>query len=97
MQIGKSIKSLRRKQGMSQKKLAHLAKISQTQLSKIEKDINYPKQATFLALAKALNIKPFIIIVNAVDINDAPQKAQPAFNEFWQPIKLQILNFFEND
>lgn len=53
--IGDRIKAVREKKGLSQKALADKIGIKQPSLSEIEKNKSVPREATLLALARALN------------------------------------------
>lgn len=56
MSLGKKIKELRRKSGLSQKDLADYVGISQAYISKIEEEKRQPTFRIVVLIAKALNI-----------------------------------------
>ena len=60
--LGRNIKSLREKAGLTQEKLAEKSGISLDYLGKIEVCINRPGIKTILKLANALKVKPYVIL-----------------------------------
>ena len=59
IKLGKRIKFLREKEGLTQEKLAELAGISLDYLGKIEVNINKPGIKAILKLANALKTEPY--------------------------------------
>jgi transcriptional regulator with XRE-family HTH domain len=57
MEIGERIKKIREARGLSQKEVAGIIKMDQSQYSKIEKDKTDPALSTMLKVAKALGIQ----------------------------------------
>ena len=57
--LGKRIKEIRKKQGLTQEKLAELASIEIPSLSNIENGKNYPNHETLDKISAALNVRPF--------------------------------------
>ena len=57
--LGKRIKELRKRQNLTQERLAELAEIEIPSLSNIENGKNYPNHETLAKISKALNVKPF--------------------------------------
>lgn len=57
--LGKRIKEIRKKNGMTQENLAELANIEIPSLSNIENGKNYPNNETLEKISKALNVRPF--------------------------------------
>lgn len=60
--LGKRIKTLREKAGLTQEKLAEESGISLDYMGKIEVCINKPGLVTILKLADALKIEPFELL-----------------------------------
>lgn len=56
MSLGKKIKELRRKSGLSQKDLADYVGVSQAYISKIEEEKRQPTFRIVVLIANALNI-----------------------------------------
>lgn len=57
--LGKRIKEIRKKRGLTQEKLAELAGIETPSLSNIENSKNYPNNETLEKLSDALKIRPY--------------------------------------
>jgi transcriptional regulator with XRE-family HTH domain len=57
--LGKRIKELRKKQNLTQEKLAELANIEIPSLSNIENGKNYPNYETLEKISNALNVRAF--------------------------------------
>lgn len=57
--LGKRIKEIRKKRGLTQEKLAELAGIETPSLSNIENAKNYPNNETLEKLSDALKIRPY--------------------------------------
>lgn len=56
--IGKILKSLRIKRGLSQEELAFQSNLDRTYISMLERGIHQPTISTLISLSKPLNIKP---------------------------------------
>ena len=61
--LGKRIKEIRKKRGLTQEKLAELATIEIPSLSNIENGKNYPNQETLAKISDALNINPYELYI----------------------------------
>lgn len=57
--LGKRIKELRKRRGLTQEKLSELAGIETPSLSNIENGKNYPNYETLDKISSALNVRPF--------------------------------------
>lgn len=57
--LGKRIKEIRKKRGLTQEKLAELAGIEIPSLSNIENGKNYPNNDTLEKLSDALSLRPY--------------------------------------
>lgn len=70
--IGERVVEARRRQGLTQTKLALLAGINQGFLSQIERGKQMPSMQTINAIAVALGVPP-AVLVGEGDVHDAPQ------------------------
>lgn len=61
--LGKKIKEIRKKQGLTQEKLAELAGIEIPSLSNIENGKNYPNHETLEKISLALCVRPYELFV----------------------------------
>jgi transcriptional regulator with XRE-family HTH domain len=61
--IGGRLRELRRAAGLSQEQLAQRASLTQTHVSRLERDISAPHYSTIFRLARALDVEPEDLIV----------------------------------
>lgn len=61
--LGKRIKELRKKQGLTQEKLSEFANIETPSLSNIENGKNYPNHETLEKLSTALQVRPYEMFI----------------------------------
>jgi transcriptional regulator with XRE-family HTH domain len=61
--LGKRIKEIRRKNGLTQEKLAEMAGIEIPSLSNIENGKNYPNHETLEKISQALAVKPYELYI----------------------------------
>lgn len=71
MEIGERIKKIREARGLSQKEIATMIKMDQSQYSKLEKDKTDPSVSTLAKVAKALGIQLSELFANDLlkDVN----------------------------
>jgi transcriptional regulator with XRE-family HTH domain len=71
MEIGERIKKIREARGLSQKEIANMIKMDQSQYSKLEKDKTDPSVSTLAKVAKALGIQLSELFANDLlkDVN----------------------------
>jgi XRE family transcriptional regulator, regulator of sulfur utilization len=97
MEIGNTIKKLRKKKNIQQNELAEKSGISQTYLSQIE---NGSRSATIDTLEKiclALDIPLPIMSFLSLDINTVNPNKQEAFSRIKPAIQAMIEEFFIQD
>ena len=82
MNIGLSIKSIRKKLNKDQTELAKQCGISQTSLSQIETGLKRPSRRTINKLCKALEIPEGVIYIMAMQENDI----SPAKRHIYQSV-----------
>ena len=61
--LGKKIKELRKRKGLTQEKLAEYAKVETPSISNIENGKNYPNHETLEKISKALGVKPYELFI----------------------------------
>lgn len=61
--LARNLKSIRAQRGLTQDSLAEMAGISKNYLAEIETGRKYPSPDTFVALASALEVPPFRLIM----------------------------------
>lgn len=72
MEIGKAIKSIRKKKCLSQKELAKRVGITTTTLHYIESDRNFPTKKNIYKICEELEISPAVLFVACVSESDMP-------------------------
>jgi len=70
MNIGQSIKVLRKEKGITQKGLSELCGLSQTSLSAIEKDYSFPSKDNLTKICKALGISKAYLLFSCLEESD---------------------------
>jgi len=94
MNIGKSIKTIRRQLKITQYELAEKCGISQTSLSQIETGIKRPSQKTISKICAALDIPESMIYILAMQEADVPASKKNIYQLLFPSIKslaLQIV------
>lgn len=91
MNIGQTIKRLRKKKRYSQIKLAEQCNITQTSLSQIESGKTSPKTKTLNDICKALETPEGFLYLMSIEENDVPQKNRKKYKLLF-PIVLQTIN-----
>lgn len=91
MDIGKTIISLRKQQGLSQKELANLTGISANALCSIEKGHSFPSKDVIEAICFSLNIPTAYLLLKSLTDDDIPEEKLPIFKVLQKP----MLELFE--
>lgn len=94
MNIGETIKELRKKKGISQTELAALCNITQTSLSQIEVGKKSPHESTLTKISKVLGVPVMYIYFLSFDENDVPEDKQEAYKILGPYIKQAINQLF---
>jgi transcriptional regulator with XRE-family HTH domain len=90
MDIGKTIISLRKQQGLSQKKLAELTGISANALCSIEKGYSFPSKKNIKAICSSLRVSTAYLLFKSLTDDDVPKEKLSIFKAFQIPM-LEIL------
>ena len=91
MNIGKSLKDIRKHKGFSQKDLARKIDISQASLSQIESGITKPSSSTLQKLSAELEVPEALIYIMSTDISDVPPEKRALYETLFPMIKSMIL------
>lgn len=86
MNLGETIRRLRKEHGLSLKEVAAKAGISNNALSAIEKDKSFPKIETFDAICEAIGCPRYLVLAECVTIDDVPPEKREAFGVIWPPL-----------
>jgi transcriptional regulator with XRE-family HTH domain len=95
MDIGTSIKSIRKKLGITQYELAERCNLSQTSLSQIETGLKRPSTKTINKICDVLEIPESIIYLLAMQDVDIPETKKDIYKMVYPSIKslaLQIVD-----
>jgi transcriptional regulator with XRE-family HTH domain len=95
MNIGKAIRSIRKKLSVSQSELSQKCKLSQTSLSQIETGSKRPSQRTIAKICKALDVPESVIYIVAMKEADVPEGKKDAYSLVYPSIRslaLQMLS-----
>lgn len=68
--VGKRVKEVRERKGMTQEALAAKVDISTTHVSVIERGLKVPKLDTFVALANALGVSSDELLIDFIEHSD---------------------------
>lgn len=93
MDIGKTIISLRKQQGLSQKELAQMTRISANALCYIEKGYSFPSKENIKAVCFSLNIPTAYLLLKSLTDDDIPEEKLPIFKVLQKP----MLELFEKE
>lgn len=93
MDIGKTIISLRKQQGLSQKELAQMTGISANALCYIEKGYSFPSKENIKAICFSLNIPTAYFLLKSLTDDDIPEEKLPIFKVLQKP----MLELFEKE
>lgn len=96
MKLGTAIRTVRKQLGISQTELADRTGISQTSLSKIEKDVR-PTDANVKKICKALGVPELVLYVLASESSDIPADKQPQFQMLQSVVKNLALEIVGHD
>ncbi len=94
MQLGESIRTIRKKASLSQKELALRCAISQTAVSQIEAGIKTPSSRTIKKICATLEISEFVIFMLAIETSDislSKRKVYPVVFPAIRDLLLQIV------
>lgn len=93
MNIGETIKSIRKSKGIRQNSFATLCDISQTYLSQIESNQKEPNISTLKVICSNLKISLPILFFLALDENDIPDRKKDAFAIISPTVKTLLSEF----
>lgn len=94
MDLGNSIKNIRKQKGLTQIDFAAKSGITQTYLSQIENNQKEPNLSTLKAISEALEVPLPIIFFLSMDENDVQKKKREAFNLVSPSVKSLVNEFF---
>lgn len=94
MDLGQTIKSIRKQKGLKQNQFAELCKITQAYLSQIENNLKEPNLSTLKVISDKLETPLPILFFLSLDNKDVkPEKAE-AFKMIAPSVKSLVNQFF---
>jgi len=87
MDIGKSIRELRKAKGLSQAQLAQKTGVTQAAISHIESGSKRASGGSVKKICKALGVPESLLYINAAEREDVPAKKRPLYDQLFPVIK----------
>lgn len=97
MNLGKAIKLLLVKRGITQKELADKANLSETSISLLMKGRTKPRKETLELIADVLKVKPEILIFLSIDHEDVPDEKKELYEMVWPQLETTFMKLFIKD
>lgn len=86
MELGSTIKRLRKERKLTAKEVARRSGISANALCAIERNMSLPTQKTFFAICEAIGVPYYLVLIECVTIDDIPPEKREAFSVIWPPL-----------
>ncbi len=90
MNLGRAIRELRKKQGLSQEELALASSITQAALSQIENG-KRPGSGTLSKVSRALNVPVSLLYALGMDKEDVPKDKRVVYDQLFPIIQSLII------
>ncbi len=94
MNLGTTIKNIRKQKGQTQLEFAASCDISQTYLSKIEGNLKEPNLSTLKVISEHLNVPLPILFFLSMNEDDVPPNKRDAFAIIGPSVKSLVNEFF---
>lgn len=94
MDLGRTIKNIRKQKGQTQSVFASSCGISQTYLSQIESNQREPNLSTLKVISNELNVPLPILFFLSLNIDDIQQNKREAFEIISPSVKSLVNEFF---
>lgn len=96
MNLGHTIKNIRKQKGFKQNTFAKVCNISQAYLSQIENNAKDPNLSTLKVISGNLDTPLPVLFFLSMDNSDVPEQKRPAFGLIAPSIKSLVNEFFIN-
>lgn len=97
MNLGETIKLLRKRNGLNQSQLAELCEITVTYLSLIENGKKEPTLSLLKTIANSLQVPLPILLFSALTEEDIPESRKEFFNVIKPSIDSMLQNLIDNN
>ncbi len=94
MEIGDTIKKMRKKNGMTQEDLSKVSGVTQTYISQIESGRRKPTLKILELLCDSINVPFPIIAFLSLDVNSIPENKRETFRIIQPAINAMIQEYF---
>jgi transcriptional regulator with XRE-family HTH domain len=91
MDLGQAIKTLRMKQGMTQKQLADKCAMSTNAICSLETGKAYPPKGTIMRLCRALEVPTSYLLVASIEETDIPEEKRVLYRVLLEPLRNELL------
>lgn len=97
MNIGPTIKKLRKQKGLTQTELCAQVGINQTALSQIENGSTTPHKSTMSKICDVLNVPEQVLVILSLEDEDIPEDKRLMFDTLYPTVKEFMLKIFYED
>ena len=87
MNLGGTIKAIRKQAGMSQGQLTAHTGLSQTSISQIENGVKRPSKSSLQKICKALEVPEAVLYILALEDKDVPKARKKLFDDIYPEIR----------
>lgn len=97
MEIGDTIKKLRKERNLSQEAFAEMCGIKQTTLSQIERNDARPNKDNLKKICDALNMPEIVLYLLSVKEDDIPESKKGDFKKFFPVVEDLLYKLVDED
>jgi transcriptional regulator with XRE-family HTH domain len=94
MDLGKAIKILLERRGLTQKDLALKTELSEASISKMLKGKTQPRKENLEQIASVLGVKPEILMILSICRDDVPDDRKIVYDMVWPQLEATLVNLF---
>lgn len=91
MDLGKAIKTIRKRKGIKQKELANLCGISANAMVSIEYNRTFPSKTTIRNICDVLEVPVAYLLLLCLTDEDIPENSKYLFNLLYEPMRKLLL------
>lgn len=92
MDLGQAIRTLRKKQGMTQQQLAEKCGVSHNAISYLETGKAYPPKGTVEKLCAAFGIPQSYLLLASIEEGDVPEEKRVLYRALLEPLRNELLD-----
>ncbi len=95
MNIGATIKTVRKQANFTQEELSTATGLSQTSISQIESGHKRPSKTSLKKICRALNVPEAVVYILSIEDTDVPSSRRKVFEQLYPEIKSLALQLLE--